>query len=56
MTSKTEKNPPHCRNNSENQYQVHFKEGNSIPLTHKYMTAYFPGLVQLLQIKVAGLN
>ena len=25
------------------------KEWKSIPLTHKYMTAYFPGLVRVLQ-------
>jgi len=32
------------------------KEAKSIPLTHKYMTAHFPDLVQALQSKVAGLN
>ena len=28
----------------------------SLPLTHIYITAYLPGLVQTLQYKVVGLN
>ena len=28
----------------------------SISLTHKYMTSYFPDLVQALQCKVVGFN
>ena len=32
------------------------KEAKSIPLVNKYVTAYFPGLVQALQLKVAELN
>ena len=31
-------------------------EAKSIPLTHIYMTAHFPGLVQALQYKVTVLN
>ena len=31
-------------------------EAKLIPLTHKYLSAYCPVLVQALQWKVAGLN
>jgi hypothetical protein len=33
----------------ENQIEKSYKDAKSIPLTHKYMTDYFPGLVQALQ-------
>jgi hypothetical protein len=33
-----------------------YKEAKSIPLTHKYTTAHFPGLVQALHQKVGGIN
>jgi hypothetical protein len=60
----------HCRNKMKNktnnklskqpQNQIIklWKEANprSIPLTHKYMTTHFPGLVQALLKKVTGLN
>jgi len=32
-----------------------WKETKLIAVTHKYMTIHFPGLVQALQYKVAGL-
>ena len=42
----------------EYQYQISKsqKEAKLIPLTHKYMTAHVPVLVQALQYKVVGLN
>ena len=40
---------PHCRNNSEIQHQNHFKEAKFIPQSHKYMTAHFLDLGQVLQ-------
>ena len=39
----------HCRNNSQKQTSKSQKEAKSIFLSHKYMTAYFPGLAQALQ-------
>ena len=33
-----------------------FKRGEIDILTHKYMIAYFPGLAQALQEKMAGLS
>ena len=40
----------------QNQISKSQKEAKSIALTHKYMTAHVPVLVQALQYKVAGLN
>jgi hypothetical protein len=39
-----------------NELSKWWNEEKSIPLTHKYMTAHVPVLVQALQYKVAGLN
>ena len=44
---------PQCQNNSKNPIKT---DAKSIPLTHKYMTARFPGMVQALQYIVARLN
>jgi hypothetical protein len=40
---------PHYRNSYLIQYHNHRKRQNRWPLTHKYMTAHFPWLVQVLQ-------
>ena len=37
------------KTNSKIKYLESWKESTSIPLTHKYMTAHFPGLEQTLQ-------
>ena len=36
----------------QNPKEESWKEAKYIPLTHKYMTTQFPGLVQALQLKV----
>jgi hypothetical protein len=36
--------------------KIVYKEEIYIPLTHTYMTAHFPGLVHVLELKVAELN
>jgi hypothetical protein len=41
----------YCCNNSKMQYQNGRKKQKSIPLVNKYVTAYFPGLVQALKKK-----
>jgi putative exporter of polyketide antibiotics len=41
---------------SEHPIEKSSKEVKSIPITHKYMTAHFPWLIQLLCLKVARLN
>ena len=48
-TKKQKQKIPHCRNNSEIQHQNHFKEAKFIPQAHKYMTAHFLDLGQVLQ-------
>ena len=45
----------HCQNSSKIQYTNCRKKQNRYT-THKYMTANFPNLVQVLKLKVAGLN
>ena len=42
--------------NSGQQELLFWTQQFVLPLTHKYMTAPFPGLVQTLQYNVAGLN
>ena len=37
-------------------FKEHKNEAESIPLTHKYLTAHFYGLVQALQLKMTGLR
>ena len=47
---------PHCRNSYKIESNTVETEAKSIPLTHIYLTAHFPGLVQALQHKVAWFN
>ena len=50
-----EKQRSQCQRCPEIQSIIHW-EIKSLPLTQIYMNAHFPGLVQALQLKVAGIN
>ena len=47
---------PHCQNSFKIQLKNLTKETKWIPLSHIYMAAHFPGLLQTLQYKVEGFN
>ena len=38
-----------CRNSAKIQYNIVEREKQTIPLTHKYMTAHIPGLLHIVE-------
>jgi len=56
MKKKHNKTTAQCRNSSKTHEKKCREKQKSIPLAHKYMRAHFPGLIQVLQYRVAVLN